>query len=61
MPGWTSQGDQGRAGKEAVFEDDPGYAGLPGNSAGDYAFASQPVDIHGPGAHTFDFGPLGED
>lgn len=60
LPGWTTQGQQLRAGKKAAFNDNPGYAQLPGNNAGDYAYPSQPVDIHGPGTYSFDFGPLGK-
>jgi hypothetical protein len=58
LPDWTSQGDQRRARKEAVFADDPGYAGLPGSSAGDYAFAPNPLTFKDPGTYAFDFGPL---
>ncbi|MGH3786817.1 MAG: hypothetical protein ACRDRG_09785 [Pseudonocardiaceae bacterium] len=61
LPGWTSQGEHLRAGKKAAFSDHPGYADLPGSNAGDYAYPSQPVDIHGPNVYTFDFGPLEQD
>lgn len=61
LPGWTTQGQQLRAGKKAAFDDKPGYAQLPGNNAGDYAYPSQPMDIPGPGTYAFDFGPLDQD
>ncbi len=35
--------------------------GKPSANAGDYVYASQPVDIAGPGSYTFSFGPLAED
>lgn len=54
----ASQGEDLRAGKKAAFQHHPGYADLPGSNAGDYAYPSQPIDIHGSSAYTFDFGPL---
>lgn len=61
LPGWTTQGEDLRAGKKAAFQHHPGYADLPGSNAGDYAYPSQPIDIHGPSTYTFDFGPLDQD
>ncbi|WP_128422968.1 hypothetical protein [Frankia sp. EI5c] len=52
-----------RVGKRELLATPPPIAGQPGTqieNAGDYAYASLPIDITGPGKYTIKVGPLDE-